>query len=188
MARKRRLPCTPACSRAAPASSRAACAADSLRGDRPRIEALCGEYSVSMAVLSDMSSARTTSHTMPWDGHVGSIRPFMVVLSEMSSARTASHAASQTSVAVAALAESYEPGGQAAPRLTRRHPNYSGLLWQGVVYDNQPHSLPRCFGTNRRPSTAPFRTTERDRRGLTRMTGWTVLSRAYGLRKGPISL
>ena len=112
----------------------------------------------------------------------------MVVLRDMSSARTTSHAASQTSVAVAALAESYEPGGQAAPRLTRRHPNYSGLLWQGVVYDNQPHSLPRCFGTNRRPSTAPFRTTERDRRGLTRMTGWTVLSRAYGLRKGPISL
>ena len=141
-------------------------------------------WTYQVMVVSD----HATSHTMPRDGHVGSIRPFMVVLSEMSSARTASHAASQTSVAVAALAESYEPGGQAAPRLTRRHPNYSGLLWQGVVYDNQPHSLPRCFGTNRRPSTAPFRTTERDRRGLTRMTGWTVLSRAYGLRKGPISL
>ena len=42
MARKRRLPCTPARSRAAPASSRAACAADSLRGDRLCIEALCG--------------------------------------------------------------------------------------------------------------------------------------------------
>lgn len=184
MARKRRLPCTPACSRAAPASSRAACAADSLRGDRLCIEALC----VNSSEITDIDEIIHSSHTMPWDGHVGSIRPFMVVLSEMSSARTASHAASQTSVAVAALAESYEPGGQAAPRLTRRHPNYSGLLWQGVVYDNQPHSLPRCFGTNRRPSTAPFRTTERDRRGLTRMTGWTVLSRAYGLRKGPISL
>jgi hypothetical protein len=158
----------------------------SLRGDRLCIEALCGKLP---QVTSEIIPS---SHTMPWDGHVGSIQPIneavFKVIESTTEDSTTSHAASQTSVAVAALAESYEPGGQAAPRLTRRHPNYSGLLWQGVVYDNQPHSLPRCFGTNRRPSTAPLRTTERDRRGLTRMTGWTVLSRAYGLRKGPISV
>ena len=149
-----------------------------------------GVLSLLKAVVSEVILTRGRLHfyKMSRDGWGEYSITLMVVLRDMSSARTTSHAASQTSVAVAALAESYEPGGQAAPRLTRRHPNYSGLLWQGVVYDNQPHSLPRCFGTNRRPSTAPFRTTERDRRGLTRMTGWTVLSRAYGLRKGPISL
>ena len=153
-----------------------------------------GVLSLLKAVVSEVILTRGRLHfyKMSRDGHVGSIQPIneavFKVIESTTEDSTTSHAASQTSVAVAALAESYEPGGQAAPRLTRRHPNYSGLLWQGVVYDNQPHSLPRCFGTNRRPSTAPFRTTERDRRGLTRMTGWTVLSRAYGLRKGPISL